>query len=383
MAKPMNRPMVLEKKDDEAHLTMWGDIYETRPIDWWTDEPIEGDFILLDEVMQALDSLGKVKSLHIHLNSYGGDAGVSNTIHNKLRELSRDGTHLTCTVDGVAMSGGSLIMCACDTVKVNPASLIMIHKCWTAIWGAYNADELRDLARTQDAWDAAQIEIYQRKTGLSKTVLDHMMSDTTYMTGREAVEKGFADELLEDAKAPAIAASADRRTLYVNGRAMRIPGLVPDTIPTDPAPPAVSNTPPDEPAKGGTPMTLEELRAQYPELVAEVEAGAQASGAADAAKAERDRISAIDEVAGLFSADLVQEAKYGEHPCTAQELAYRAAVKAAKDGQKFLTNAILDNSQSGAQSVPAAPAPSPAPQTEAQKQKEIRDAIHNMLGGNK
>lgn len=130
-------------------------------------------------------------------------------------------------------------------------------------------------------------------------------------------------------------------------------------------------------------MTLEELRAQYPELVAEVEAGAQASGAADAAKAERDRISAIDEVAGLFSADLVQEAKYGEHPCTAQELAYRAAVKAAKDGQKFLTNAILDNSQSGAQSVPAAPAPSPAPQTEAQKQKEIRDAIHNMLGGNK
>ena len=130
-------------------------------------------------------------------------------------------------------------------------------------------------------------------------------------------------------------------------------------------------------------MTLEELRAQYPELVAEVEAGAQASGAADAAKAERDRISAIDEVAGLFSADLVQEAKYGEHPCTAQELAYRAAVKAAKDGQKFLTNAILDNRQSGAQSVPAAPAPSPAPQTEAQKQKEIRDAIHNMLGGNK
>ena len=379
---PIPRPMVLEKKDDEAHLTLWGDIYETRPIDWWTDEPVPGDFILLDEVMQALDGL-KAKTLHIHLNSYGGDAGVSNTIHNKLRELSRDGTHLTCTVDGVAMSGGSLIMCACDTVRVNPASLIMIHKCWSTVVGAYNADELRDLARTQDAWDAAQIEIYQRKTGLSKTVLDHMMSDTTYMTGREAVEKGFADELLEDAKAPAIAASADRRTLYVNGRAMRIPGIAPDTIPTVSAPPAVSDITPDEPAKGGTPMTLEELRAQYPEMVAEVEAGARASGAAEAAQAERDRLSAIDEVAGLFSADLVRDAKY-DHPCTAQELTYRAAVKAAQAGRQFLTDSALDNAQSGVQSVPAAPAPSAAePMTEAQKQKQARDAIHAMLGGNK
>ena len=62
----------------------------------------------------------------------------------------------------------------------------------------------------------------------------HMMSDTTYMTGRVAVEKGFADELIEDAEPVAIAASADGRILYVHGRTIHFaPGMfAPDTIPT-------------------------------------------------------------------------------------------------------------------------------------------------------
>lgn len=201
-----------------AEIVMYGDIYEQQPIDSWTGKPIEGQFILLSDFMTDLDQIAHCKEITIRMNSYGGDAGVSNTIHNRLRELSRNGAKLTCIVDGVAMSGGSLIMCACDTVQVNPSSLIMIHKCWTSVWGAYNADELRQMAEQNDAWDKMQVSIYKRKTGLSETVLTHMMADTTYMTGREAVEKGFADEVLEDAEPLNIAASADGRCLYVRGR---------------------------------------------------------------------------------------------------------------------------------------------------------------------
>lgn len=68
---------------------------------------------------------------------------------------------------------------------------------------------------------------------ISETVLLHMMADTTYMTGKEAVEKGFADELLDDAEPVAISASADRQTIYANGHALRLmPGVkLPDNIP--------------------------------------------------------------------------------------------------------------------------------------------------------
>lgn len=349
-----------------AEITLYGDIYEQQPTNWY-GEPVEGQFITLDEFLEDLKQIEGCKTLTIRMNSYGGDAGVSNVIHNRLRDMARSGVALTCIVDGVAMSGGSLIMCACDTIKVNPSSIIMIHKCWTFLWGGYNADELRDQANQQDAWDKMQMEIYKRKTGLTDADILGMMAETTHMTGREAVEKGFADELIEDAEPLGIAASADGRTLFVRGRAMHITAgmFLPDSIPTvTPGASAavLTNKKPEEVAgqKGGNSMTKEELRAQYPDQVAEVEAEARAAVDTSAAtnsavQAERDRLAAIDEVAGLFDPQLVHEAKYGDTPCTAAELALKAAQKAAKQGSKFLADAADDAAASGAGAVGAVP----------------------------
>lgn len=352
-----------------AEILMYGDIYEQQPTDWWTGKPIEGQFILLSDFMADLEQIAHCKEITIRMNSYGGDAGVSNTIHNRLRELSRNGAKLTCIVDGVAMSGGSLIMCACDTVQVNPSSLIMIHKCWSFIWGSYNADELRQQAEQNDAWDKMQVSIYKRKTGLSDTVLTHMMADTTYMTGREAVEKRFADEVLEDAEPLSIAASADGRSLFVRGRQMHLaPGtFAPDHIPTvtpEGSTPVEANT--NTPVvtgseEGGNSMTEQELRAQYPEIVAQVEANARAAGNADAVnaavQAEQNRIREIDEVACLYSEEMVREAKYGEKACTAQQLAYNAAKAAAAKGNQVVKDLEDDAGASGAANVGAAAPP--------------------------
>ena len=212
--------------DNRAELTMYGDIYEARPVDWWTGEPIEGDFILLDEFLADLDEIRRCTELTIRMNSYGGDANVANVIHNRLRELARDGMHLVCVVDGVAMSGGSLIMCACDEVEVNPSSLIMIHNAWTFLFGGYNAKQAREAAAQLDAWDDMQASIYERKTGLPREEILGMMAETTYMTGAEALDKGFADRLIEDAEPLAIAASADGHTIFINARSFHLaPGM--------------------------------------------------------------------------------------------------------------------------------------------------------------
>ena len=242
MPKPNNAPQVniqrpcyaMASTDGQtADITMYGDIVEKQPIDRWTNEPIPGQYIVESEFLNDLAQIEGCSQITIRMDSLGGDAGVSILIHNRLRELAAKGTKLVCIVDGVAMSGGSLIMCACDTVRVNPSSLVMIHKCWSFVLGAYNADELRKAADANDAWDKSQVSIYKRKTGMSETVLLHMMADTTYMTGKEAVEKGFADELLDDAEPVAISASADRQTIYANGHALRLmPGVkLPDNIP--------------------------------------------------------------------------------------------------------------------------------------------------------
>ena len=366
----------------EAEITMYGEIVEQRPRDWFGNE-VEGQFIIAEEFLEDLKQVEGCNAITIRMNSGGGDAGASIMIHNRLRDLSAKGVKLTCIVDGIAMSGGSLIMCACDTVKVNASSLIMIHKCWSFLFGGYNADEMRQMADANDAYDKAQAAIYVRKTGESETKILHMMADTTYMTGKEAFEKGFADEVLDEEPLQ-IAASADGRTLYVGQRAMHLaPGMfAPDSIPTVEAGavPVETNTNANE-NEGGKPManTIEELRAESPDLLAQAESAASAS----AVQAERTRLQEIDAVAGLFSAEMVTEAKYGENACSAQELAYRAAQAAVANGQQFLNNMAADAQASGAAAVPAAPAPEkdPAPEanTPEEKMAAARAAIKELL----
>lgn len=351
-----------------AELTMYGEIVEAQPTDWWGD-PIDGQFIILSDFLKDLEEIKGCTELVIHMNSVGGDAYASIAIHNRLRELANNGMDITCIVDGTAMSGGSLIMCAADTVKVNPSSIIMIHDCWTYVWKSADSSDLRKLADSLDVINEGQAEIYARKTGKTVEEIRQLMTATTYMLGRKAVELGFADEVIEDAEDPDISVSADRHTLYVCGRKMRIAamGQLPegikthiDTVESDDETATegaevvgADNNPPEEgETKGGhKTMTWEEFLAQNPEAAQEALAQARAEGAAT----ERQRIEQIDTMTGVFSPEALAEAKY-TNPCTAAEMAFREAQKMAQQGKTFLNQMQSDYQESGAAAVTSAPA---------------------------
>lgn len=134
-------------------------------------------------------------------------------------------------------------------------------------------------------------------------------------------------------------------------------------------------------------MNLEELRKQYPDLVAQIESAARAAGNTDAVNAavsaERNRLREIDAIAAQVTEDLLAEARYGETACSAQELAYRAMTASAKNGAGFLAAMNKDGNASGATSVPAAPAPATEPtepQTEEQKKAQAKNDVAGWFG---
>ncbi|MEN6437029.1 MAG: head maturation protease, ClpP-related [Syntrophobacter sp.] len=367
--------MMTEELD--AEIQFYGEIVKTRPIDWWTGEPEPGNFIILDEFLDDLKNIEGAKTLLMRIDSIGGDSEVSITIHNRLRELP---AKKTARIDGVAMSGGTHITCAADTIQVNPASQFMIHKCWGFLFGGYNADELRALAETWlDPTDKSQVEIYKARTGKTDEELFTMMSKTTTMVGQEIIDAGFADEMLDAAyEKPEIAASADGRLLMVNGRPMHIPPLakLPDGIKTvttsqgDDNNKSQSATTGDQ--EGGKVMAknLEELRAENPELAELLMSEAKAAVSADAGasvEAERKRIEEIDSISSLYDDEIVREAKFGKTACTAQELAFRAAQNAAKKGKETLKDMQEDTNASGAGKVPAAAGEEDKPLTPEQR----------------
>lgn len=371
--KTLTRPCyTLAVEGKHAELTMYGQIVESQPVDFWTGEPVKGQFIILQDFLADLETIKDVETLTIHMNSMGGDAYSAIAIHNMLFSLPAEKTAI---VEGVAMSGGSLIICACDHTKTYPNTLILWHHAWTFVFDGFNAPELRKRAEALEAMDKAQAEIYMRKTGKTLDEVMEIMDAERHLTGREAHEMGLIDELIDETEEEDldIAVSADKRTLFVKGHQMRIAAMgelpegikVVEAAPTPtPAPGSKSedeggfdNIEPDASGKkgGSNPMTLEEFRKENPEAAAALLAEAQADANNAAVQAERQRIADIDAISSLYPDDVVNAAKYGENTCTAQEMAYRAAVENAKQGKQFLTDNRKDYKDSGAGEVGATP----------------------------
>ena len=98
---------------------------------------------------------------------------------------------------------------------------------------------------------------------------------------------------------------------------------------------------------------IEEMRSAYPEFVAQVEAAARVEGA----NAERERIQGIENIQNAIGdAELIRNAKYGEKPMNAADLALAAMQKQAAIGATVLTNMQTDANNSGTGAVAAVPA---------------------------
>lgn len=359
---------VASVSEDEGEITLYGDVMSQQPIDWWTGEPEPGLYITPEGFMEDLAAVKDKAHITVKLNSCGGDLYTGIAIHNALKALNGK---VNVVVEGIAASAASVIMCAGDTVTVYPGSLVMIHGVSVVLWDALNIQDMKQLMKGMDASERAVAEIYNGKTGIAVETLRSMMTKETWLTGREALEKGFADELKEDEDDPDMSMSADKKVLYVNGVSHNVEGLrnVPGTIPIrasakPAARPAANKKPTTKPSAktegGKNHMTLEELRAQEPELVAQIEndarAGAQTQANADAVAAERQRLAEIDSIAASIpDQQLVHDAKYGDKPCTAQELCFRVMQQSAASGQNFLANYEKDGAASGVGDVGAAP----------------------------
>lgn len=389
---------VVSVGEDEGEITLYGDVMSQQPVDWWTGEPAPGLYITPEGFMEDLAAVKDKAHITVKLNSCGGDLYTGIAIHNALKALTGE---VNVVVEGIAASAASVIMCAGDTVTVYPGSLVMIHGVSVVLWDSVNIQDMKQLIKGMDASERAVAEIYNGKTGIATETLRSMMTKETWLTGREAVEKGFADTLKEDEDDPDMSMSADKKVLYVNGVKHNIEGLrnVPGTIPiqrsANPAArPAANKRPTNKAVKkpeGGKPnMTLEELRAQEPDLVSQIEQDARNAAQqanADAVAAERQRIEAIDSIAASIpDPQLVHDAKYGENPCTAQELCFRVMQQSAKSGQQFLANYTADGAASGADGVGAAPnsgAPVNQQEQDAADIQAVVTAYTKTKGGSK
>lgn len=368
---------VFEMDDDTGVIELTGDVVSERPYDWWTLEPIPGNYITPEGFRESLEAVKNKSNILVRINSCGGDLYTGIAIHNAIADLKANKTVL---VDGIAASAASVIACQPDAdVQIYPGSMIMIHGAACTVCDYMDAEEAEKLTKALKAANKAIAQIYSQKTGTTVETLLNMMSRETWMVGSEAIDKGFADTLLGEETEPELEYEDGAKYMMVAGvrhdissfknlpKTKILSGMKAKAEPVGNIKPTGDGGNP----QGGKPrMTLEELRAQEPDLVSQIEADAVSASAnsnetavANAVTAERERLQRINEIAGnIADRELVNAAMFGENPMTAEQLAFEALKRTQNAGARFVQDLENDANNSGANSV--APAANGGPEVD-------------------
>lgn len=139
-----------------------------------------------------LKALGEdVSSITIRINSPGGSVFETVAMH---AMLEMHPAEITVQIIGVAASSASLLATVGDTVQIAENGFMMIHSPSTVAMG--NDREMRRVLNMLEKVRAQMVSAYSKKSGLDRETVETLMSEETWFNSEEAVEHGFADEII-------------------------------------------------------------------------------------------------------------------------------------------------------------------------------------------
>lgn len=163
----------------------------------------DGGGVSAKRVAGALRALAG-QDIVVEINSPGGNYFDGVAIYNLLRR--HDG-NVEVQVLGQAASAASVIAMAGDTISMALNSEIMIHEARGLFFGTKS--EMADAMEVLGHIDQSMVETYAARSGRPAADFSAMIAGKdVYFRGREAIEAGLADQLLErEAQMPVYASA--------------------------------------------------------------------------------------------------------------------------------------------------------------------------------
>ena len=131
----------------------------------------------------------------VWINSPGGNVFAAAEIYTMLKDYKGS---ITVKIDAIAASAASVVAMAGDTVQMSPVAMLMIHDPSTVAMG--NTKDMEKAIEVLNEVKESIINAYAAKSGLTHARIANLMSNETWMNAKKAVELGFADEVLFEAK---------------------------------------------------------------------------------------------------------------------------------------------------------------------------------------
>lgn len=342
------------------------DLFGTVGGGFWEDGFDEKTFA------EAMKGVKDEQALDVFVNSPGGSVFAGISILNLLKQ--RKGP-VCIYVIGLAASAATLITSAPNAkVIMTTGSMLMVHLPSSGAYG--NKEDLRKTADVLEKIEQSIKSIYAEKTKLDEKEIAKMIENETWMTAEEAVAKGFADEL--DSTIEVENSVTDKFVMF-NGVSSPISlfknapsEIFNKFVKLSEQKNTIFNKKEDT-------MTLEEMKAQYPELCAQIANEAKAAGVKEGAETERARIKSIEDMAMPGHEEIVNKAKF-ETCMTAETLAVEM-VKAEKAKKSAIANNIAADAASlnGVNASASAPEPQAPKSAEEQLADDFVNAAKELL----
>lgn len=294
---------IVKNDDKNAELMLYGDIAES----FW------GDTISAKEVTEYLADLD-VENINVYINSNGGVVDTAIAISNALR---RHKAKVTVNIDGIAASAATLITCAGDTVRMPKNALFMIHNPSTIAMG--DSEEMRKQADVLEKYKNSITETYLQKVNIDKEKLSELMDNETWLNAEEALKYGFIDEITENTDIQVVENKVISNNMVFNMAEFKNFNVDKN----------IKNN-----GKGSGKMTKDEIKAQFPDIYAEIVNEGKEIGV----KEERTRIQEIENLG--YNHEVVDKAKF-EEPKNARDLALEIVSLMKQENQNKL-NRIQD-----------------------------------------
>lgn len=140
--------------------------------------------------------------VEIIINSGGGHVDAGSEIYSRLKAYNGEVTTKTYSI---AASAASIIAMAGDKVLIAPTAQLMIHNVSGMSDGDYRAHAKE--SQVLENYNKAIANAYTVKTGKSEAEILQLMNDETWLNANQAVENGFADEVLFNSEIQYVASS--------------------------------------------------------------------------------------------------------------------------------------------------------------------------------
>ena len=148
------------------------------------------------DLVRRLKDLGG-RDVNVRIHSPGGDVFDAFAIYNAFSSYPGN---VTMIADSMAASSASIILVSGKKVLAYSNSMLMIHEPWACICG--NQFEFVEFADLLSKISSNMVDIYSQNSNLGKKEVRALMKgdgkqDGTYLTAKEALEKGFISEIID------------------------------------------------------------------------------------------------------------------------------------------------------------------------------------------